>query len=222
MDTQQKKVYRQKLINSVFILMGIWTALFTALMVCGVVYSIIVYQIFWIPIIGGGIMGTIGWIFFGPLLIHRKKIILKDDMIIAHKMPKKHYTLLLSMWTTQGIIYSLSRGTPHSEGRILNLSWKRDWQTIDLTQIRKAGEWVVSLRPSGWSTSDTLSFSRNSIMQNTIVEFLVLTDRYGDHHLVELTNFRNKQQCEIIKHIEERIKVSWIGKRRISGKAQGH
>jgi len=124
--SEQKKVYRQKLINLGFIFMFIWTMFFTALAVIGTVVIIIDSDFDnWVPMVAGGIMAVIGWITFAPMLIHRKKVVVKDDKIIAH-IPQRWLKERLTVMWEKPIEWEFLRNgfTPHSMGRFVRFSWR--------------------------------------------------------------------------------------------------
>jgi len=209
-ESGKKQIFKERL-RPMFFVNLVWVAVFTITAIGSIAIGIIESSDLWIIAIPSGIMAAIGLVFFMPMLIHRKKIIFRDNMMIAHTIPKKLHERLLRLWRTKGIIEMLPNRTSHLEGRIIRYSWKRGWQAIDLAQIDKAAEWVVSLRPQSFPMTDVRSVRKNSIVLNTLIDYLIL-----EEHLVDLTDFKYQHQLAIIKHIEERANVSWAERRPIS------
>ena len=204
----KKQIFKEKL-RPIFFVNLVWTVVWTALAVTLIVLGIIDGDSDMLFVaIAVGVFAVIGLVFFVPECIHLKKIIFKDDMIITHAPSKKRYELLLRIWNRKDETFSLTGITINFEGRILNLSWKRGWQKIDLTQIANINEWVVSLTPSGDLSRHERDMSKNSVFRNRLVKYLILTDRRTGHHIIELTNFKDSHQQDIIKRIEERVVFS--------------
>ena len=204
-ERNKKQAFRQRLISIIFILQLVWTVAWTALAVTLIVLGITDGNSdMFIGAIPVGIFAIIGLIFFVPMCIHRKKIIFKDGMIITHAPSKKRYELLLGIWKRKDETFSLTGITPHFEGRILNFSWKRGWQKIDLTQITEINEWQVSLTPNAELSRHERDMGKNSVFRNRLVKYLVLTVRHKGHLIVELTNFKDNHQQKIMELLESR------------------
>jgi hypothetical protein len=210
-DKSKKQVFKERL-RPTFFVMLVWSLFFGFAAVACAVIGIMESSDLWIVAIPSGIMMAIGLVFFMPMLIQRKKIVFEEGKIVAHTIPKKLHDRLSRLWRTKGIIDLLPRRTVHFEGRVIPLSWKRGWQTIDLARIDRAAEWVVSLRPQTFTMTNTKNLRKNSIVLNTLVEYLIL----ADSHLLDLTGFKYEHQLTIIKLIEERANASWAERKPIS------
>jgi len=180
--------------------MFIWTMLFTALAVVGTVVFITDGGAAWGGIVAGGVMGAIGWIVVAPMLIHRNKIIIKNDIIFAHKMQKKILGVILQMWTDPIANAYLPKFAWHSAGRIVRFSWIKRWQKIDLSKVVQVREMGVVFETRSLGVTHNVQNLRD-----VEIEFMMLRNIDGSIYVLNLTEFRESHCREIIEYIEARV-----------------
>lgn len=193
-------VYRERIrISWTGIFMSIWTILFGSITVIAIAVSIIDRELHLAAIIACGIMASLGLMIIGPLIIYRKKIIIKRDFMVTNQTQKRIKRVLLTLWNSPERTIRLPRGIWFSRGKIIRLSWLRRRQRIDLSRIVE-----VRKRFATFSIRFTPGMSWDNV-RDINVDFVMLRDIDGIIHLVDLTNFRDRHYHNIIEFLNNII-----------------
>jgi len=176
--------------------MTIWSLLFGGITVIAIVASIIDQELHLAAIIACGFMASIGLMILGPLIIHRKKIIIKRDIIITNQMQKRIKCALLPLWNNPNARLALPRGIWFSRGKIIRLSWIKKRQHIDLSKIiefrERSAVFTINFMPGrSWDN-----------VRDILVDLVIIRDVDGILYLVDLTEFSKRNYIEIIEFLK--------------------